>query len=118
MTEVETPGTSSSVRDEPALSAVEQTYKARDVEGWLDIHFYRPIGFQLARFFALLRLTPSAVSIIGGGIGIIAGHFYYYPDLRLNLIGLALQGTANTFDNADGQLARLTNQGSLHGAVV
>ena len=31
---------------------------------------------------------------------------------------MALQITANAFDNADGQLARLTKQGSLYGAVV
>lgn len=118
MAEVESPGVMTRPQDEAALATVEQTYKARDVEGWFDVHFYRPIGFQLARFFALLRLTPSAVSLLGGSIGIAAGHFYFYPDLRLNLIGLALQGTANAFDNADGQLARLTNQGSLHGAVI
>lgn len=99
-------------------TTVEQTYKARDVEGWLDLVFYRPIGFQLAHLFARLRLTPSVVSLLGGGLGIAAGHFYYYPDLRLNLIGMALQIAANAFDNADGQLARLTNQGSLEGAVV
>src|SRR4051812_11468685 len=109
MPEVESPG---------RVSAVEQTYKSRDVEGWLDILFYRPVGYQLARLCAVFRLTPSAVSLIGGGIGMVGGHFYYYSDLRLNLFGFALQVTANAFDNADGQLARLTNQGSLYGAVI
>ncbi len=118
MAEVESPGLTSREPARPVLSTVEQTYKARDVEGWLDLHFYRPIGFRLARFFAFLRLTPSTVSLLGGGIGIAAGHFYYYPDLRLNLIGMALQIAGNAFDNADGQLARLTNQASLVGAVV
>jgi phosphatidylglycerophosphate synthase len=118
MAEVESAGLIAGPITDLARSRVEQTYKARDVEGWLDLQFYRPIGFQLARLFARLRFTPSAVSILGGGIGIIAGHFYYYPDVRLNLIGMGLQVVANAFDNADGQLARLTNQGSLHGAMV
>ena len=114
MAEVDSPGQ----QDETPLSAIEQTYKARDVEGWLDIRFYRLLGFQLARIFARLRLTPSAVSLLGGAIGMVGGHFYFYSDLRLNLVGMFLQVTANAFDNADGQLARLTKQGSLQGAVV
>ena len=98
--------------------SVESTYKARDVEGSLDIYFYRPIGYALALFFAKLRFTPSMVSLLGGSIGVFAGHLYYYSDLRVNLIGMALHILTNALDNADGQLARLTNRGSLHGAIM
>jgi phosphatidylglycerophosphate synthase len=101
-----------------AAANVEASYKARDVEGILDIYFYRPIGFQLARFFALLHFTPSHVSLLGASIGMLAGHLYFYSDLRLNLIGMALHVFTNALDNADGQLARLTNRGSLHGAIM
>jgi hypothetical protein len=101
-----------------AAANVESTYKARDVEGVLDIYFYRPIGFQLARFFALLGFTPSMVSLLGAAIGVVAGHLYFYRDLRLNVLGMALHIVTNALDNADGQLARLTNRGSLHGAIV
>lgn len=101
-----------------AVQGVESTYKARDVEGVLDIYFYRPIGYQLARGFAAARFTPSMVSSIGAVIGAFAGHLYFYRDLRLNLLGMALHVFTNALDNADGQLARLTNRGSLHGAIV
>jgi phosphatidylglycerophosphate synthase len=101
-----------------AAAGVEASYKARDVEGVLDIYFYRPIGFQLARFFALLRFSPSHISLLGAAIGMSAGHLYFYSDLRLNLIGMALHVFTNALDNADGQLARLTNRGSLHGAIM
>lgn len=97
---------------------IEASYKARDVEGWLDLHFYRPIGYQLARFFAWLNFTPSMVSFLGAGCGVLAGHLYFYRDLRLNLCGMALHILTNALDNADGQLARLTNRGSLQGAIV
>lgn len=97
---------------------IESTYKARDVESALDIYFYRPIGFQLARFFAAIRFTPSMVSLLGAGIGVTAGHLYYYRDLRLNAAGMALHVLTNALDNADGQLARLTNRGSLYGAIM
>ena len=39
---------------EPALSPLEATFKAREVEGILDIYFYRRVGFQLARIFRAL----------------------------------------------------------------
>jgi phosphatidylglycerophosphate synthase len=101
-----------------SLAGVEASYKARDVEGVLDIYFYRPLGYQLARFFALLRFTPSHISLLGAAIGIFAGHLYFYRDLRLNLIGIGLHVFTNALDNADGQLARLTNRGSIHGAIM
>ena len=42
-----------------SAAAIESTYKNRDVEGLLDIYFYRRIGFVLARLFARLGLTPT-----------------------------------------------------------
>jgi phosphatidylglycerophosphate synthase len=98
--------------------SVESTYKARDVESALDIYFYRPTGYALALFFAKLRFTPSMVSLLGGSIGALAGHLYYYSDVRVNLIGMALHVLTNALDNADGQLARLTNRGSIYGAIM
>ena len=106
---------------DPAQSSpagVESTYKARDVEGVLDIYFYRPIGYRLALVFAKLQFTPSMVSLLGASIGIAAGHLYFYRDLRLNVLGMCLHILTNALDNADGQLARLTNRGSLHGAIM
>src|SRR5437868_8142408 len=103
---------------EPAISALEATYKARDVEGLLDLLFYRRLGFQLARLCAALRLTPVTVTTIGGVCGIAAGHLYFYRDLRINLLGMVVHVIANLLDNADGQLARLLNQKSRTGRVI
>ncbi|HSH37892.1 MAG TPA: CDP-alcohol phosphatidyltransferase family protein [Chthoniobacterales bacterium] len=103
---------------QPSARSVESTYKTRDVESALDIYFYRPIGYALALFFAKLRFTPSMVSLLGGSIGVLAGHLYYYSDVRLNVIAMALHVLTNALDNADGQLARLTNRGSIHGAIM
>ena len=99
-------------------AAVEGTYKDRDVEGLLDIYFYRRVGFALARFFARLGLTPTGVTLLSGIAGLAAGHLYYYRDLRLNLLGMGLHVLSNAFDNADGQLARLTNAGSRAGRIL
>lgn len=97
---------------------VEATYKGREFEGVLDLYFYRRVGFCLARLFARLNMTPSGVTLLGGAFGILAGHLYYYRDLRVNLVGMVLHVCANALDNADGQLARLTNQQSRKGRIV
>jgi len=102
----------------PAAPGVAATYKSRDVESTLDIYFYRPIGYALALFFARVRFTPSMVSLLGAIIGILAGHLYFYRELALNCVGMGLHVLTNALDNADGQLARLTNRGSLQGAIA
>ena len=103
---------------EPCVSALESTYKARDVEGVLDLCFYRPIGFHLAQFFARVEMKPAGVTLLAGLLGIIAGHLFYYRDLRTNVVGMALLVCANALDNADGQLARLTHRESREGRII
>jgi phosphatidylglycerophosphate synthase len=102
---------------EPSTSP-EATYKTREVEGILDLYFYRKIGFWLAQFFARLHVTPAGVSLFGAACGVIAGHLYFYRNLGTNIIGMALHVFANALDNADGQLARLTRRESREGRVI
>jgi phosphatidylglycerophosphate synthase len=97
---------------------VQATYKAREVEGLLDIHFYRKLGFRLAQFFARTNLTPVGVTLLGTAIGVIASHLFFYRNLGLNMLGMALYILHNALDNADGQLARMTNRGSREGRVI
>jgi phosphatidylglycerophosphate synthase len=99
-------------------AGVEATYKSRELEGAVDLFFYRRAGFRLAQFFARLGFTPIVVTLIGGVFGVIAGHLYFYRSLAINLTGIFLHVVANIFDNADGQLARLTNQGTRIGRVI
>lgn len=107
-----------SQRKEALRSRVEATYKAREVEGVLDLYFYRPIGFRLAEFFAQLKMTPAAVTLLAGVCGVVAGHLYYYRDLRINAVGMVLHVCSNALDNADGQLARLTRRESQKGRII
>jgi hypothetical protein len=68
--------------------------------------------------FAQFRITPAAVSLLAGICGVLAGHLYYYRDLRINMIGMALHVCCNALDNADGQLARLTQTQSRKGRII
>ena len=71
-------------------SKIESTLKAREVEGILDLHFYRPLGFRLAEFFAHLKMTPAGVSLLAGVCGVMAGHLYFYTNLSINIAGMVL----------------------------
>src|SRR5437870_11509199 len=99
-------------------SRLADTYKAREVEGVVELYFFRPIGLRLAELFAQLKMTPATVSLLAGVSGVIAGHLYYYRDLRVNIVGMVLHVCSNALDNADGQLARLTQTESRKGRVI
>ena len=104
--------------DRAVRADIEATYRSREIEGFLDLHFYRKVGFQLARFFAWAGITPNGVTLLGTAIGIAAGHLYFYRDLATNVLGMCLHVFANAMDNADGQLARLTNRLSPTGRIL
>ena len=92
--------------------------KSMDTEEFIDIHFYRPIGYQWALFFNKLGVTPNAITIASIFIGIAAGICFYPKDLIINVIGMLLLIWANSYDSADGQLARMTGQKSALGRIL
>lgn len=102
----------------PSAPAIEGTYKMRDVEGVLDLIFYRRVGYWIARAFARAGMSPNQVSLLAAVVGIAAGHLYYYQLLWVNVIGMVLHVAADLFDNVDGQLARLTGKVSEDGRVL
>src|SRR5262245_6898613 len=101
-----------------AVPKLESTFKAREVEGILDLHFYRPIGFRLAELFARLKMTSAAVSLLAGIFGVMAGRLYFCRNLGIHIAGMVIHVCANALDNADGQLARLTHQESRKGRII
>ncbi|MCI9285814.1 MAG: CDP-alcohol phosphatidyltransferase family protein [Muribaculaceae bacterium] len=92
--------------------------KSMDTEEHIDLAFYRPIGFLWAKLAARLGVTPNAITIASIFLGIGAGVAFYYPQMWVNLIGILLLVWANSFDSADGQLARMTHQYSRWGRIL
>lgn len=99
-------------------SNLQASLKSSDTEEWIDLIFYRPIGYRWALLFEKLRVTPNAVTIASVFLGVASGFFFYYNDLFLNLIGMCLLIWANMYDSADGQLARMTGQKSEFGRIL
>ncbi|MGE5410438.1 MAG: CDP-alcohol phosphatidyltransferase family protein [Clostridiales bacterium] len=100
------------------MSQIELTYKAREVEESLDVYFYRPFGYVIAKIFHRLRLTPNSITITSMILGIIAGHLFLYRNIKVNLLGIIILIISEAFDSADGQLARMTNIRSSFGRIL
>ncbi len=96
----------------------QASLKSADTEEHIDIYFYRPIGYQWARFFRMLHVTPNVVTILSIFLGVGAGICFGFNDMKINVIGILLLIWANMYDSCDGQLARLTNQKSALGRIL
>ena len=93
--------------------------KSFDTEEKLDLYFYRPVGFLIAKIAKPLKLTPTQLTVTGMALGVWAGFFYRNNDSQESLIvGTALFILSGLFDSADGQLARMTKQSSKLGLVL
>lgn len=103
------------------LEEYKASLKSMDTEEHIDLWFYRPLGFAWAKFFARLGVSPNVVTILSIILGVTGGVLLYFgahPLLWLNYVGIFLIIWANTYDSADGQLARLTKQYSRLGRIL
>lgn len=99
-------------------SSYHDSLKSMDTEEHIDLAFYRPIGYAWACLAKKLGVTPNAITIASIFLGLGAGVLFYFPELWINVIGMLLLVWANSFDSADGQLARMTHQYSRLGRIL
>lgn len=92
--------------------------KGDEVEEWLDLRFFRPIGIRLARALAPTRISPDQVTMWSLATGLLAGHLLYYPSIEINAIGWLLFIVSDIFDSVDGQLARLRGTSTALGRML
>ncbi len=104
------------------MSLVEEfkkSIKSPDTEEKLDLVFYRPAGFAIAKTAQVLRMTPTQLTLIGMIMGVYGGILFYQRDNTLALIWASILFVwAGVFDSSDGQLARMTKQSSKIGLVL
>lgn len=94
------------------------TLKSMDTEETFDLIFYRPIGYCWALLAKKLGVTPNAITIVSIFLGVGAGICFYFNNIWWNLLGVFLLVWADSFDSADGQLARMTKQYSRIGRIL
>lgn len=99
-------------------SPIYASLKSMDTEEWIDLAFYRPLGYWWAKFFDRLDVSPNTVTILSIFLGVGAGLLFYQDSFWLNLLGVFLLIWANTYDSADGQLARMSGKKSELGRIL
>lgn len=95
-----------------------ESLKSLDTEEGIDLAFYRPIGYAWALLAKRLGVTPNAITIASIFLGLGAAVAFYFTNIWITLLGIFLLVWANSFDSADGQLARLTGQYSRLGRIL
>lgn len=97
---------------------LKASFKSKDTEEWLDVHFTRPIGLVFALLWKRLGVHPNTITILSIILGVAAAWMFCYTDTIHNIAGVLLLMFANFCDSTDGQLARLTGQKTLIGRVL
>ena len=92
--------------------------KSADTEEFLDMWFYRPLGFHCALFFRNRGIHPNIITIASIFLGVGAGICFMQENLRWNILGILLLIWANLYDSTDGQLARITGQKTRWGRIL
>lgn len=96
-----------------------QSMKAPDAEDKIDLLFYRPAGFLIAKAAWAFGLTPTHLTILGMLAGVSAGCFFYMERTAITLAtAILLFLLSGVFDSADGQLARISKQSTPFGLVL
>ncbi len=99
-------------------SSYKDSLKSMDTEETFDLIFYRPIGYGWALLAKKLGITPNAITIASIFLGVGAGVAFYFNNIWINILGVILLVWADSFDSADGQLARMTKQYSRIGRIL
>lgn len=94
------------------------TLKSLDTEEHIDLAFYRPIGYAWACLARRLGITPNVITIASVFLGMGAAVAFYFNNIWINIVGIILLVWANSFDSADGQLARMTQCYSRLGRIL
>ena len=99
-------------------TSYKASLKSSDTEEYIDLFFYRRIGYAWAILAMKLGITPNVITIASIFLGIGSGFCFYFNNLWINLLGVFLLVWADSFDSADGQLARMTGQYSRLGRIL
>ena len=99
-------------------SEFKASLKTVEAEEILDLYIFRPVSYILVKLVYNTSITPNILSVIALIFGIAAGALYATGNISYAYIGAVCYFMCNTFDCADGQLARLKGNGTKLGRAV
>lgn len=94
-----------------------QSIKSWEVEDRVDLFFYRPLGFVVAKLGSKLGLYPTHLTLLGALAGSSAGALFFLGGQAF-WAAAALFLFSGVLDSADGQLARLSGRSTAFGLVL
>jgi hypothetical protein len=94
------------------------SHKGDEIEEWVDLKFFRPLGYRLAAALQHTRISADQVTLWSLLTGLVGGHLFLYHNPWLNLAGFGIFIVSDVFDSADGQLARLRGNSTRLGRVL
>jgi hypothetical protein len=97
------------------LAEYRRSLKLREAEEFLDLYFYRPVGFLLVKGIYRLPITPNGVTVLSLAAGLVAAWMISTSSF---VAAAAWYAAANILDCSDGQLARLQKSGTPLGRLV
>lgn len=101
------------------INEFKSSIKSPDTEEKLDLFLYRPFGYLIAKIANIFGMTPSMLSLMGLGCGLLSSFYFLQPEnyfaLLMASFYLVLSGI---FDSSDGQLARISNQSTKLGLIL
>ena len=90
----------------------------KDNEGFMSRHFDRTISLAVSRRLAGTRMTPTQMTLVAVGIGLVGAPFFLSSRPAVQVVGGILFLLHSILDGCDGELARLKFQESRFGGVL
>jgi phosphatidylglycerophosphate synthase len=87
-----------------------------DFEGFVDRYFNRKVSRWFTRLFLAMGLSPNSITILAGGIGLLAAAGFGLGTYSAGIVAALLFQLAAVIDCCDGEVARLTFTESPFGA--
>lgn len=90
-------------------------YKDREIEDFLDLKFYHPLGYFFAVILGKIGFTPNMVSFLSMIVGISGVYLIY---INYQVLGAVFIIFSSVLDSSDGQIARMKNMVSRYGRII
>jgi phosphatidylglycerophosphate synthase len=92
--------------------------KSIEKDGFFNVFIYRKISILFVKAFAILGLTPNFVTVSSFIFILVSSVLFSFIDKTIIFLGLIMFNVGVVLDNADGQLAILTNQRTKMGEFL
>lgn len=100
------------------INEYKSSLKSYDVEEILDLAFFRPLSFLLVKLIYPTNITPNQISVVSMLFGLMSGVMFSFGTHKFFVLGAVMILVSNILDCADGQLARLKQNGTKIGRII